>query len=162
MTTSPLARHLWEARRTGTVIDAASIVLPATSEEAYGVQWEIVALSGLGVKGFKIGSTSAEAQRLLGTTEPGSAALLAPYVHESPARVPLVEAQMPAVEGEFSFRLGTALPPRAAPYARAWRVGSPARVGWRRRRMVASTLRSSRGLGMSAGWASTCHPITSP
>jgi 2-keto-4-pentenoate hydratase len=58
-----------------------------------------------------------EAQRLLGTTEPGSALLLAPYVYESPARILIEPAHTPAVEGEFAFKLGRDLPPRAAPYA---------------------------------------------
>src|SRR5262249_6353205 len=67
---------------------------------------------------FKIGSTSPEAQRALGTDQPGSGLLLSPYVHESPAHVRIEPAHTPCVEGEFAFRLGRDLPPRAAPYAR--------------------------------------------
>jgi 2-keto-4-pentenoate hydratase len=54
---------------------------------------------------------------LLGTDEPGSGLLLAPYVHESPARISIEPAHTPAVEGEFAFKLGRDLPPRPAPYA---------------------------------------------
>src|SRR5438552_1544218 len=57
-----------------------------------------------------------EAQRLLGTDEPGSGLLLAAYVHESPARILIAPAHTPAVEGEFAFKLGRDLPPRAVPY----------------------------------------------
>lgn len=111
-----LASRLWEARRDGTVIDPATCKLPQTIAEAYAIQQRVVALSGLATAGFKVGSTSVEAQHLLGTDEPGAGALLAPYVHASPAAIRLVPAHMPAVEGEFAFRLGRDLPPRATPY----------------------------------------------
>jgi 2-keto-4-pentenoate hydratase len=112
-----LAQRLWQARRDGGVIDANGIVPPQTLAEAYAVQHEIAALSGAPSRGFKVGSTSVEAQRKLGTTEPGSGLLLAPFVHESPARIAIVPAHEPSVEGEFAFRLGRDLPPRAVPYA---------------------------------------------
>jgi 2-keto-4-pentenoate hydratase len=114
-----LAQQLWQARKMGTVVALADIAQPASLEEAYAVQAEITRLSGHAVAGFKVGSTSIEAQRLLGTDEPGSAVVLAPYLHPSPARVAIVPLQMPAVEGEFAFRLGRDLPPRAAAYGRA-------------------------------------------
>ena len=40
-----LARQLWAARQSGAVVDAASVALPGTMEEAYAIQWEIVGLS---------------------------------------------------------------------------------------------------------------------
>lgn len=113
-----LAARLWQARLAGQVIEAASIVPPPTIEDAYAVQAQIAALSGHAVLGFKIGSTSKEAQRLLGTDEPGSAPLLAPFVFESPAQIVVSALHAPALEGEFAFRLGADLPPRAAPYSR--------------------------------------------
>lgn len=114
-----LAARLWEARRTGGVVDAATVALPATLDEAYAIQAEMTALSGAAIIGFKVGSTSIEAQRMLGTTEPGAAPMLAPYAWASPALVPISAGHMPAVEGEFAFRLAADLPARAAPYARA-------------------------------------------
>jgi 2-keto-4-pentenoate hydratase len=114
-----LARMLCDARRLGYSIDAAACELPRTKEEAYAVQDAVVALSGLPRAGYKVGSTSLEAQRLLGTDEPGAGALLAPYVHTAPAKVALVPANVPAVEGEFAFRLACDLPPRAAAYTLA-------------------------------------------
>ena len=112
-----LARRLWSARRCGGVVHPAACDHPKSSKEAYAVQHEIAALSGHACRGFKVGSTSVEAQRLLGTDEPGSGLLLAPYVHESPARISIEPAHTPAVEGEFAFKLGRDLPPRPAPYA---------------------------------------------
>lgn len=119
MTTDDLAMQLWEARRTGRTIDAAAILPPANVTDAYAVCWRIAALSGHRVVGFKIGSTSVEAQRMLGTDEPGSAPLLAPYVSASPATVPIAAGHMPCVEGEFVVRLGRDLPAHAEGYSRS-------------------------------------------
>ncbi len=112
-----LATQLWQARCSGGVIHPDDVAHPKTSHEAYAVQRAIAALSGAPSRGFKVGSTSIEAQRLLGTTEPGSGLLLAPFVYESPARIPIEPAHSPAVEGEFAFRLSRDLPHRATPYA---------------------------------------------
>lgn len=118
MSARELARQLWDARCSGTVIDVATITAPASPEEAYAVQTELTALSGAVVRGFKVGSTSKEAQRFLGTDEPGSGPLLAPFILASPASVPISALHMPAVEGEFAFQMGADLPPRAALYTR--------------------------------------------
>ena len=112
-----LARRLWQARRSGGVVDLDDVHSPESGQEAYAIQHEIAVLCGEPARGFKVGSTSLEAQRLLGTDQPGSGLLLAPYVCESPARISIEPAHTPAVEGEFAFRLGRDLPPRAAPYA---------------------------------------------
>lgn len=113
------AERLWRARQQGLLVLAEEVVEPATSEEAYAIQAEIVRLSGQELRGFKVGSTSKEAQRLLGTSGPGSGPILAPYLHTTPARVAIVAGHTPAVEGEFAFRLGRALPPREATYTEA-------------------------------------------
>lgn len=113
-----LAQQLWQARRTGTVLDAEAIPPPSTMEEAYAIQACIASLSGQRIRGFKIGSTSAEAQLLLGTDRPGSGPLLDGFIHESPAKVALTPQHMPAVEAEFAYRLGRNLPPKSTPYTR--------------------------------------------
>ncbi len=87
--------------------------------EALAVQHAIAALSGYPSRGFKVGSTSLEAQRILGTDEPGAGILLAPYVFDSPARIAIVPEHTPAVEAEFALRLGRDLPARSAPYTLA-------------------------------------------
>src|SRR5262245_17140422 len=114
-----LAERLWQARKDGTIVAAQEIMQPASTEEAYAIQAEIVRLSGHAVRGFKVGSTSKEAQRLLGTSGPGSGPLLAPYLHMTPARVAIVPRQTPAAEAECACRFGSALPPREAAYTAA-------------------------------------------
>ncbi len=121
---SELAERLWDARRRGTVLDPNDIVQPPSLEEAYAIQAQVTRLSGHVVRGFKVGSTSKEAQQLLGTTEPASGPILEPYLLTSPAGVPIVAAQMPAIEGEFAFRLGRNLPPREAAYTYAEVAGA--------------------------------------
>ena len=114
-----LPKALWEARRHGRTISAARPDLPKSVREAYEIQEAIIDLSGLPRCGYKVGSTSKEAQRLLATDEPGMGVLLAPFVHDSPLRIEIVPDQMPAVEGEFAFRLGRNLPSRAETYSYA-------------------------------------------
>lgn len=118
MSTSELARPLWAARLSAAVVDPASVTLPGNIEEAYEIQSEIVRISGHRACGFKVGSTSIEAQRLLGTDEPGSGALLVPFVYDAPATIAISDAHMPAVEGEFAYRLSKPLPPREEAYDR--------------------------------------------
>ena len=112
------AQKLWQARKEGGVVAPDALIEPASMAEAYAVQAEIMRLCGHEIAGFKVGSTSKEAQRLLGTTEPGSCPVPRPYLYESPARVALDPSHMPAVEGEFAFRLGRDLPARDEPYTR--------------------------------------------
>jgi 2-keto-4-pentenoate hydratase len=114
-----LAIQLWNARCTGSVVDPTTCELPKCKDEAHAVQREIVALSGHAIRGYKVGSTSLEAQLLLGTDEPGWGVLLAPYVHQSPAKITITPAHTPAVEGEFAFRMARDLPPRPEAYTRA-------------------------------------------
>jgi 2-keto-4-pentenoate hydratase len=112
-----LAQHLWDARRRGRTINRSEYRLPTSKEEAYAVQREIGALSGSQQCGYKIGSTSKEAQAILGTDEPGAGILLRSFLYESPAQVCVVSDHCPAVEAEFAFRIGKDLLPRATPYA---------------------------------------------
>ena len=111
-----LAGKLWAARRDGGIVDLDQVTAPRTDAEAYAVQWEIARLSSAAVKGFKVGSTSREAQRILGTNEPGSGPVLAPYLYDSPARIELEAEHLPSIEGEFAFRLAKDLPAKEAGY----------------------------------------------
>jgi 2-keto-4-pentenoate hydratase len=115
---SDLAGRLWHARKTGGVVPVDEIDEPETLEDAYAVQAEIMRLSGHPTVGFKVGATSQKALHLVGTPKPVSCPILAPYLHESPVRLAIETAQMPAVEGEFAFRLGQDLPARAEAYGR--------------------------------------------
>lgn len=113
-----LAEQLWECRRDGGAIEIPSDGGPADVPEALEVQRQAVALSGQESVGFKVGSTSAEAQKVLGTTEPGASPVLVDYYYESPADIPIDPAHEPAIEGEFALRLGRDLPPRTEAYTR--------------------------------------------
>ena len=114
-----LAQRLWEARRGGTLVEVAGEAgacriwtMPTASRKA------AVRASGHARAGWKVGSTSAEARRKLGTDRPGAGALLEPFCFESGAEVPVFAAHAPAVEGEFVFVMGEGLPPREAPFER--------------------------------------------
>jgi 2-keto-4-pentenoate hydratase len=111
-----LAQHLWDARRSGRTVNRSDHRLPTSMEEAYAVQREIITLSGSQQCGYKIGSTSKEAQAILGTNEPGAGILLRSFLYETPAQVCVVSDHGPAVEAEFVFRIGKDLLPRLAPY----------------------------------------------
>jgi len=116
---SDLAERLRKARVEGGVVDPAAVTAPTSMAEACAVQDGVIRLLGHPVAGYKVGSTSKEAQRILGTMEPGSCPVPAPYRHASPAHIPVAPAHSPAIEGEFAFRLGRDLPPRSTPYTRA-------------------------------------------
>jgi 2-keto-4-pentenoate hydratase len=111
-----IAHLLWQARLNGTIVQPGDIQPAPTLENSYAIQAEVTRLSGHATVGFKVGSTSAAAQKRLGTTEPGSGPILAPFLYGSPVRLGIVPAQMPAVEGEIAFRLGHDLPPRDGDY----------------------------------------------
>ncbi len=114
-----LAQRLWDARRGGTLVEAAARRELGDLEDAYRVQDEAVRASGHARTGWKVGSTSAEARRKLGTDRPGAGALLEPFCFERGAEVVVFAAHSPAVEGEFVFVMGEGLPPREAPFERA-------------------------------------------
>ncbi|MEQ8228710.1 MAG: hypothetical protein RIA64_11555 [Rhodospirillales bacterium] len=114
-----LAARLWAVRRDGGIIDADSpdVTQPKTLSEAYAVQLAVIAQSGETVRGFKVGSTSAEAQNKLGTTEPGSCPMPASLILQSPACFAVDPDHHPAVEGEFALRLGQDMPARPDGYS---------------------------------------------
>jgi 2-keto-4-pentenoate hydratase len=111
-----LADSLANARCNGSTIEL--VEPPHSLEEAYQVQEEVAQLIGGDSIGWKVGSTSAQAQARLGTTEPGAGRLLQKFVFGDGAMVPIYPAHDVQVEVEFAFRFGTTLPPRAAAYER--------------------------------------------
>lgn len=113
---SSLAEQLWQCRRDGGAIEIPADGGPADVTAALAIQAEMVALSGMESVGFKVGSTSAEAQKILGTTEPGASPVLTGFFHTSPAVIPIDPAHMPSIEGEFGVRIGQDLPPRSTEY----------------------------------------------
>lgn len=116
MSNPELAGRLWAARRDGLAIEIAAADIPPDEAASYAVQAEAVAASGLDRAGWKVGSTSLEAQKLLGTSGPGASPLLAPFCHGNGAEIPIFAAHQPGLEGEFALRFGRDLPARATPY----------------------------------------------
>ena len=114
-----LAAALWRARTGGGVIPRAAAGGLASVENAYGVQREIASLAALARVGWKVGTTSAAAQRLLGTGEPATAPMFADHCFQSPTEVAVFAGQDTSVESEFAFRFARDLPPRETSYGRA-------------------------------------------
>lgn len=114
-----LGARLWLARRDGRVIAIADAETPADEATSYLVQAEAVAASGYVRVGWKVGSTSLEAQKLLGTSGPGASPVLAPFSYPNGSAIPIFAAHQPALEGEFALRFGKDLPARPEPYEEA-------------------------------------------
>ena len=68
--------------------------------------------------GWKVGATSAAAQRLLGTDAPATAPMFAAHCLDSPAEIAVFEDQDASIESEFAFRFARDLPPRKTSYDR--------------------------------------------
>ncbi len=98
-----LARVLWHARVNGHVLDVPTASI--TLIDAYSIQAEIAALMADTQVGWKVGSTSKEAQAKLATDEPGAGPLFARYCYTSGEDVAIFSAHRAYVEAEFAFRL---------------------------------------------------------
>ncbi|MFG1261567.1 2-keto-4-pentenoate hydratase [Xanthobacter aminoxidans] len=90
--------------------------LPATPEEAYRVQAEIVRRSGQTILGWKVTALKEEDCAAYGGTRPVAGPLLSGWVFPAPAEAPLSRFIAPLLECEFAFLLGQDLPPRETPY----------------------------------------------
>jgi 2-keto-4-pentenoate hydratase len=113
------AEALREARLRHQRMDALpEVCRPPTIADGYRVQDALVAFMGEAVVGWKIGSTSKKAQKIVGTIGPFAARILASNFHASPAALPADGFFMRALEAEFAFRLGADLPVRDTPYGR--------------------------------------------
>lgn len=113
-----IATRLAAARIEGISISTDPADHPATLKDAYALQRAVAAMIGADSDAWKVGSTSAEAQKKLGTTEPGAARVPAQFRFQSGDPVPVHAAHDLWVEAEFALRLGAPLPPRDTPYTR--------------------------------------------
>ncbi len=110
---------LWQAWQEGRQIAALpDDCRPQTLEAAYAVQAGLARAAGLSLAGYKIGATNAQVQARFGVDAPFSGRLFADHVGASPLRVPAGAVNFHAIEAEFDFVMGAALPPRAQPYTR--------------------------------------------
>ena len=108
---------LWrEGRHTQGMPDA---LRPETRAEAYDVQARVERLSSQPLAGWKIAATSLAGQKHINVSGPMAGRLLAERIVPEGETVRLGGNRMLVAEVEFVFRMGTALPPRAAPYDQA-------------------------------------------
>lgn len=91
---------------------------PETLADGYAIQEAFVKAWGAPVAGYKIGCTSAAAQKLLGSPGPFPGRVFAPVRLASPATVAAKAFHKLGIEPEFAFTLARGLPGRAAPYVR--------------------------------------------
>jgi 2-keto-4-pentenoate hydratase len=112
------ARLLWTCREAGTVIDALPAGLrPRDTVAGHLIQAALPAVAGRPVVGWKIAATSAAGQAHIQVDGPLPGRILDSFVHPVGATLSLWGNRMRVVEPEFAFRMGAALPPRAAPYS---------------------------------------------
>jgi 2-keto-4-pentenoate hydratase len=117
MTAQSFAAALAQARAEAKILGHAAWEGSARSvADAYAVQDELA--RGHAVRGWKVTALKPEQQRGYRADRPVAGALLAPFVHASPAALPLAAFITPLLECEVAFLLGADLPPRAAPYSR--------------------------------------------
>lgn len=116
---SELVERLCRARLDGHIVTVQDGELGDTLDAAYTLQKQVLQRIGDPSDSWKIGSTSAEAQAALGTSEPGAARIPKRFCYSSPANVPIFAAHNVMLEGEFAFRLGADLPPRDTEYTYA-------------------------------------------
>jgi len=91
---------------------------PASFEDGYAIQEAFAAAWGAPVAGYKVGCTSVEAQKYLGSPGPFPGRIFGPVLLKSPATVSAKAFHRLGIEPEFAFTLGRDLPRRAAAYGR--------------------------------------------
>ena len=90
--------------------------MPADLDAAYGVQEALVERIGKPAIGWKIGCTSAMAQRISRVSEPFFGRMFAHISAPGPARLKIADFHNPIVEPEIAFRMARGLPAAGAPY----------------------------------------------
>lgn len=112
------AHLLWTCRQSGTVIDALPAALrPGDAADGHAIQAELAEVAGCPVVGWKIAATSAAGQAHIQVDGPLPGRILSSFVHPMGVTLSLAGNHMRVVEPEFAFRMGSAIPPRATPYA---------------------------------------------
>ena len=111
-----LAGELYRAALDGSLVSRSAGDMMDSVSTAYAVQGMATRMAGLPRRGWKVGATSVEPQRLLGAKEPATAPMFTSNCLTSPATVAVFANQSPCVEGEFAFRFSGTLPPRSEAY----------------------------------------------
>ena len=113
----PLIKKLIDARLTGSMVDIQGNEQIENLETAYQIQEKVLEGLGNGSVFWKVGSTSEEAQKKLGTDEPGSCRVPGKYCFQNGDQIPIFDTHDVWVEGEFGIRLGSELPSRDEAYS---------------------------------------------
>lgn len=113
------AYALLNARKSGGLVPSEALVRVTDLDSAYAVQREQLALSGEAVAGWKIGATSAAAQKVLDLDGAVFGPIAEGTIHVSGTTVTLHPLHGNFLESEFAIRLAQDLPPRDTPYTRA-------------------------------------------
>jgi len=104
-----LGRQLAEARKTDQTLAADFDQVITQTADAWAVQAAALAHYGDDTIGYKIGATSAEAQRLIGCDGPFFGKMFARDAHSPGVSLPTRSGYL-AIECEFAFRLARAFP----------------------------------------------------
>jgi len=104
------------AARSGRGAISALPNMPGDIEEAYAVQADLVAEIGKHTNGWKIGCTSAMAQKISRVDEPFFGRMFSDTTANSPARINLSGFYNSIIEPEIAFRIACDLPPHGSPY----------------------------------------------
>lgn len=89
---------------------------PTTIDEALEIQDAMIACLGDRVAGWKIGCTSAAAQKMLGADGPFFGPIIASRCFDSGATVATAPSALRIVESEVALKLDRSLPPRDTDY----------------------------------------------
>ena len=120
MVMSPEDRLVEQLRRTrteGGLVPRSAADCLVSLEAAYAVQTRVADSPAIIQAGWKVGATSAEPQKLLGTNEPATAPMFQPFCFESPATVSVFPGHEASIEAEFAFRFSRSLPPKPGVYS---------------------------------------------
>jgi 2-keto-4-pentenoate hydratase len=111
------AEMLWTAWQSGLRLEALpEDIRPSSREDGFAIQLAITRRAGDARYGWKIAATSSAGQAHIGVDGPLPGTLLRSRARQCPARFDLADNLMHVAEAEFAFRMGRALPARAAPY----------------------------------------------
>ena len=114
------ARLLADARRSGTRLHGLPAgTAPRDLDEAYAIQVACERLLDSQIAGYKIGLTTANAQRAFGASEPIAGRLAAGAIRPSPAVIVPTTAHLRIVEAEVVFEIGADLSLSDAPFSGA-------------------------------------------
>jgi 2-keto-4-pentenoate hydratase len=99
---------------------------PKTIADGYAIQEAFAKAWNVPVAGYKVGCTSAESQRILGSPGPFTGRVFRPFRLDSPATISASAFHRVGIEAEFAFTLAADLPPRGQSYEREEVAGAVA------------------------------------